>query len=264
MLWSTQLAMSDSTPWHSHEVFELIFCIDGSGKIEVDDNSIELRPNRVILVMPYARHRYIFEGERSASLKIVCLTSRDSALYLSPVQFEMLQSLRPCRYTFKDALSDTSLLQELTKQVPEGAVVGNHSELLNVWGIVGLVLASHVEQPRYPLEKGHRYRSQLEEICRWLDEHLEESISLDRLSAKFAVSRSVLTKTFRQHTGTSIVDYLTSRRLEKAAVLLTSATGKDITQASLDSGFANLSNFHRRFKAAYGMTPAEFQRNFTR
>ena len=36
--------------------------------------------------------------------------------------------------------------------------------------------------------------------------------------------------------------------------------GYTVTRVALDSGFANLSHFHRQFKAIYGLTPAAFRR----
>ena len=79
------------------------------------------------------------------------------------------------------------------------------------------------------------------------------------MGTQFGLSRSVLTREFRRHTGKSFIDYCNGRRIEKAAAIL--AAGKEsVTQAALESGFANLSHFHRQIKAMYGLTPAAFRR----
>ena len=113
------------------------------------------------------------------------------------------------------------------------------------------------------IECFHLSRVSPRRLCEWLLNHLPEEINLDDIASTFALSRSLLTRSFRRHTGTSIVEYLNTRRLERAAVLLTSAADESIARAAMDCGFSNLSHFHRCFKSAYGLTPAEFRRNFS-
>jgi AraC-like DNA-binding protein len=148
--------------------------------------------------------------------------------------------------------------------IPEGSVVGNRRELLLVWSVISLLLASHVQDGYPAIDKSQRqHPNRIQDVCAWLAGHLDRECGLDEIASEFGLSRSLLTRAFRRHTGTSIVHYVNARRLEKAAVLLTSSKDRTITEAALESGLSNLSNFHRRFKAAYGFTPAEFRRNFT-
>jgi len=265
MLWSSSLELNESTEWHSHEVFELVFCSSGSGLLMVEDKRIDLCQNRLVLVVPDTLHRFLFENDQSAHLKIVCITSQDQAIYLSPVQVAMLESLRSRGCAFSDGSSGIPMLRELTRVIPEGTVVGDRREVLTVWGIVSLLLASQADAYEEISLKSPRTRhgDRMEAVCVWLNEHLSEEMNLDEMASKFALSRSLLTRSFRQHTGTSIVEYVNARRLEKAAVLLTATADENILHAAIESGFSNLSHFHRRFKAAYGLTPAEFRRNFS-
>lgn len=265
MFWSAQLKVTDSTDWHDHEVFELIFCGSGSGQVVIDNSSIDFRPERMILIIPNARHRFVLSREEAVDLKIVCITAQDTAMYLSPLQLAMLEDLRAQGCTFSDSADDIPPLAQLAKLIPDGSVIGAHSDLLLVWGVVSLLLAAHARSQGAALkEPKQRHQDKIHEVCAWLNEHVDEETNLDEIASRFGFSRSLLTRAFRQQTGTSVVDYVNARRLEKAAVLLTSSSDKAIVQTAYESGFSNLSNFHRRFKAAYGLTPAEFRRNFSR
>ncbi len=263
MFWSAQFTVARSIEWEVHEVFEFMFCHSGAGRVLVEEHEIDLHPYRMVLIVPGARHRLVFEAGQSADLKIVCVTAQDTAQYLSPVQADLLESLRSLGCTSSDGATELPILAELIKLIPEGSVIGNHRELLIVWNVIGLLLAAHAND-QYPTvdEAQRRHRNKIQDVCVWLDQHLEQESNLDEVASEFGLSRSLLTRAFRRHTGTSIVHYVNARRLEKAAVLLTSSKDRTITQAAFESGFSNLSNFHRRFKTAYGFTPAEFRRNF--
>lgn len=264
MFWSAQLTVARSTEWEVHEVFEFMFCHSGAGRVLVGEREINLHPYRMILIAPGAHHRVIFEAGQSADLKVVCVTAQDTAQYLSPVQVDLLDSLRRIGCTTSDRTTELPILAELVKLIPEGSVIGNHRELLIVWNVIGLLLAAHAND-QYPAvdEAQGRHRNKIQDVCVWLDHHLDQESNLDGIASEFGLSRSLLTRAFRRHTGTSIVHYVNARRLEKAAILLTSSNDRTITQAAFESGFSNLSNFHRRFKAAYGFTPAEFRENFS-
>jgi AraC family transcriptional activator of mar-sox-rob regulon len=67
-----------------------------------------------------------------------------------------------------------------------------------------------------------------------------------------------LTKEFRHYTGKSFVDYCNARRVQRAAMILVTRP-ESVTQVAFDSGFSNLSHFHRQFKAHFGLTPAAFR-----
>jgi AraC family transcriptional activator of mar-sox-rob regulon len=263
MFWSAQFNVARSTDWEVHEVFEFMFCHSGAGHVLVGEHKVDLHPSRMVLIVPGARHRIVFEAGQSADLKVVCVTAQDTSRYLSPVQLDLLESLRGHGCTSSDPTTELPILAELVNLIPEGSVIGDHRQLLIVWNVIGLLLATQANHQYPEVDEVHRrYRNKIQDVCLWLDHHLDQDFHLDEIGSEFGLSRSLLTRAFRRHTGTSVVHYVNARRLEKAAVLLTSSRDRTITQAAFESGFSNLSNFHRRFKTAYGFTPAEFRRNF--
>jgi AraC family transcriptional activator of mar-sox-rob regulon len=108
-------------------------------------------------------------------------------------------------------------------------------------------------------QDGQKYRQKILEIVKWVDTQLHATTSLEALAEQFGMSRSLLTREFRRYTGKSFIDYCNSRRVEKAALILASSK-ESITRIALESGFSNLSHFHRQFKSIYGLTPAVFRR----
>lgn len=262
MLWNITLTLAESSEWHAHEVFELVFCLAGTGSVLVDQQNIELATRRTILIAPSVRHRYIFRAGESADLKIVCVTTADMVTYLSPAQVSVLASLRNPGCTFADHPRQDSRLWQLVEILPDGLGNKDHGDVHVTWGVIGLLLASHIRDQQV-LEHGTeaKHFGTIRKICEWLDNHLDDTGDLDALALRFGMSRSLLTREFRRHTGTSIVEYSTIRRLQKAGAIL-SATDRSIADAAFESGFSSIANFYRKFKRLYGVTPAEFRGQF--
>ncbi len=128
------------------------------------------------------------------------------------------------------------------------------------WSAVNLLLALHAKAQRAAADHvGQRYSAKIHEVVAWVEDNLAEDLTIEQAAGQFGLSRSLLTREFRLYTGRSFVDYRNIRRVQKAAMALISRSGS-VTQAALDSGFVNLSHFHRQFKAYFGLTPAAFRR----
>lgn len=103
------------------------------------------------------------------------------------------------------------------------------------------------------------------QIC--IDENYTDySFSLQLVADKFGVSLSYLSQFFKEKTGSTVLDYITTLKMDKAKELLltTSLPLKDIAE---QVGYINVSSFIRRFKQLSGMTPGEYKKlksNYTK
>jgi AraC-like DNA-binding protein len=263
MIWSTTLNLVKSADWHEHDILEFIFCRSGSGLLVVGRHDIELTPRRAVIIAPRARHRFLFRENESAELKIVCMTQTDATINLSAAQTAVLTQVKTTGAAFTDYAEQDGWLWELVDQIPDTLEGQEHGDPVMVWGVIGLLVASHLRRmDMLPGEAGVRHSDKIREICAWIDANLDQSEKLDDLALRFGMSRTLLTREFRKYTGASIVSYVNSRRLQSAGTALMSP-GKSILEVSLEYGFASLANFYKQFKSLYGMTPAEFRNHLT-
>jgi len=98
-------------------------------------------------------------------------------------------------------------------------------------------------------------------IREYLDEHFPENISLDGLSARFAVSKYHLCREFKRFTGKSPNEYLIAVRISNAKALL-HATDTRVADIARDVGFADYSNFFTIFRKREKLSPAEYRRQW--
>jgi AraC family transcriptional regulator len=92
------------------------------------------------------------------------------------------------------------------------------------------------------------------------EQEIAAPLSLAHLSSTVGMSRYHFLRTFRRVTGQSPWQYLLSRRLALAARHL--STGKfSVLDAAVASGFTDLSEFTRRFRLHFGVTPGSYDRH---
>lgn len=91
------------------------------------------------------------------------------------------------------------------------------------------------------------------QIIEYINEHLVEEITIDKLSSNFYLNRYYLMHFFKEETGYTIGNYITEKRLLLAKNLL--QNGHSITEACFQSGFKNYSTFSRAFKKTFHTTP---------
>ena len=85
-----------------------------------------------------------------------------------------------------------------------------------------------------------------------------EDISLDDMANIAGFSRYHFLRTFTASQGISPHAFLLNRRLQLAKAAL--MDGATIADAAVQSGFFDQSHLSRRFKAAFGITPRQFQK----
>lgn len=90
----------------------------------------------------------------------------------------------------------------------------------------------------------------------YIDEHLDERLSLNELAAKAGLSVWRFCAVFRQHAGVSPRRYIWGQRLRKVQSLL--ANGESPASAALMTGFYDQSHLCRYFKNTCGMTPGQY------
>lgn len=102
----------------------------------------------------------------------------------------------------------------------------------------------------------------IEKICRYLEEHYNEDISLEEAASMIGFSSFYFTKLMKEYMNMSYVDYITSLRLDKAKQLLekTDMTVKDV---GITVGYENANYFTRVFKRIEGIAPSQYKNRFS-
>ncbi len=113
-----------------------------------------------------------------------------------------------------------------------------------------------MEDPRSAITNDDMER--LESILGYINENMEEKITLQQLADREHISLYYLSHFFKDKLGLTFQEYINSIRVDKATSLLIT-TNDNITNIALQCGFSSTTYFNRLFKEVHGYTPSEYR-----
>lgn len=104
---------------------------------------------------------------------------------------------------------------------------------------------------------GQLSNPQLRQVIEYIDEHLDQNLSLTELAAVLQMSTYHFARLFKQSTGIAPHRYHIQRRVERTKQLL-SAGKLSISEVAQAVGFSSQSHLNYHFKRVVGVTPKAF------
>ncbi len=114
--------------------------------------------------------------------------------------------------------------------------------------IISSMIAVRVE------ENQKKQRIDTTPVRAYIDAHLDQDISLRKLSEIFAVSKEYLSTLFKREQGVTISEYVLSRRMDKAQQLIVTCQ-IPLSRIPEMVGYMDISHFYKNFKRYFHMTP---------
>ncbi len=105
---------------------------------------------------------------------------------------------------------------------------------------------------------GNAQMEMVKAVCRYIEQHMDEPITLARLGAEFHQSPFHLQRKFKQVLGVTPRAYADSCRLNLLKRNL--RAGHSVTRAMYDAGYSSSSRLYERTATQLGMTPDKYRR----
>ncbi len=143
-----------------------------------------------------------------------------------------------------------TLYQELIRYI------SRHSSLDALFGAMEhFTLQSAGIFNRFSRDQGYH---QTQAAKRFVEEHLGEPLTLERVAAELYISTTYFSRLFKSKTGQTFSDYLAGRRIEQAKLLLISSS-TPVAEIARQVGYSEPNSFTRLFKAHTGMSPSQYR-----
>lgn len=105
----------------------------------------------------------------------------------------------------------------------------------------------------------HAHTEVIYKLKTYIDEHLEEELSLNVLSEVASLAPAYISTLFGEVMNETFTEYVTRTRLDKAGGLLRENDRLSVTEIAVLVGYRNPQYFHNKFKSRFGVTPLQYR-----
>lgn len=233
---------------HTHENYEIYCFLAGNAKYYVEGNVYPLKPGD-ILIMKKAEAHSLFINTCVPYERIVVSFNAEALFEETREELCRFYDNRPLGLYNRYAASkfkDCNFLYYLDRLCNAESIVEKQL-YLNV--------LSHELYINYPLISKETPASSdtIVEIIGYINQHLAEPLSLDSLCRHFFISKAHLNRRFKQMTGSTVWEYILTKRLLTAKELLQKQEAP--TKVYSKCGFNDYCSFFKSYKAKFGVSP---------
>ena len=243
---------------HVHDDYELHCVASGKVGYMVEGRIYDLRPGGLMLMRRAESHRLLVNG--SERYERYTLNFRPEVLESHSFSEEMMAA-------FNDrALGERNLYLPVEfhgieplgvfRQMHACCRVGQKEDVLisSLAMLLCSVNSIFHQQPKVGFSEEELGRR----LITFINDNLFEELSLSVISEKIHMSPSQINRVFRGLTGTSVYQYILSKRLIVAQELI--AKGESAVSASQRCGFRDYSSFYRLYKKRFDTSPTSAKR----
>lgn len=263
--------MSDfSFPGESHDFWELV-CVD-RGEIDAlaGDRRLTLKKGNILFHKPNEFHNVLTNGKVSPSLVVIGFECHSPAIksfedQLMSVQDTekelMAQIIVEARNTFSGRLDDPYQEELIFNSEPltfgSAQLISHYLEQLMIHLYRRYFSYSLPVRSSRFLAEASSGNDTYNRIVRYMEEHLGERMTIDRICRDNLVGRSQLQKLFRDTKGCGVIEFFSMMKIDTAKQMIRD-NQLNFTQIADRLGYNSIHYFSRQFKQITTMTPSEY------
>lgn len=252
---------------HTHAYYEFYFFLEGQVRMQIGDRTYLLKSGNVVLIPPYVPHQVEVLGTDIPYRRFVFWISReycsrlmeDSADYGYLMQHVTVTGNYVYHY---DQIAFNALQAKVIRLLEEihASRFAKSAQISLCVNDLVLHLNRSIYDMTHPASSPQK-QDFYQDIISYIEAHLEEDLTLDKLAGEFYVSKYHISHVFKENMGLSVHQYIQKKRL--ALCLDAMKSNMEINEACLMCGFRDYSVFYRAFRKEYGVSPREYMEQFS-
>ena len=253
--------------FHVHEHFELLYTLKGSFELTAENHTHILSKGSVALIHPMEPHAT--RADDLDNTAYLCLKFTPDALYSVNQPLFELKYISPfIRFSeqhvhvYSAGQIHDSSLDELLRAILAERRAEEYGYEMALRAYVSQVLLWFIRdwhRSRESQDVDERSMIRLQNALSYIDAHLDGELHAQDVAESLGMGLSTFSRFFSSAAGMSFPAYVRSRRLSRAALLL-SDSRKSIADVAVETGFNTASYLIYCFRSQYGVTPSQFRK----
>ena len=233
--------------------FQLLYVASGKAHFHFGNNERIVTAGHMVLYRPKEPQKYEYYGEDQTEVFWVHFTGGNVTNILRSYGITDDKKVFYCgsNLIYKDLFRNMINELQMCKE--------NYAEMMemNLRQIFILLQRFFVSNSK---TENARIVEEIDKATAYFNEHYSESINIDEYAANNHFSVSWFIRNFKKCTGSTPMQYILSKRIYNAEVLLRDPS-YNMSEIARIVGYDNPLYFSRIFKKAKGLSPSEFRKN---
>lgn len=241
--------------YHYHDFHKIIVFISGKVTYHIEGKEYHLKPRDILLVsqgaihkpeidpsVPYERYIFWIRDDLSCQELNTCFQKANDR------SFNLVRADSALQERLKDLLPE---IEQTLQNKHFGDTVLRNALFTQFMIYINRIFLRTSSSPD---EKTYSSDTQVEQLLKYINRNLSENLSIDQLANRFFFSKYHMMRKFKNETGYTIHNYITSKRLLMARSLI--SQGMPVMKAAQASGFHDYTTFVRAYKKQFGKAPS--------
>lgn len=244
----TEFPDLDMFSMHTHEGYEIYCFLEGDADYFVEGTIYSLKPGDILLLKKAEAHSLLIK-------KLVPyerITVHFSEEHIHSEQREALSSFLDSRPLGKHNRYAAALFKNNNWQYYLEKIYSTKNHRQRSVYLTVLLYELREAFPRICSDERVE-KDPATDIISYINEHLTENLSLEQLCCLFYMSKAQLNRRFKKATGSTVWEYIMTKRLLLAKEYL--VKGEAPTAVCTKCGFNDYGSFYRAYKAKFGVSP---------
>lgn len=253
---------------HFHDTYELYYLVEGERYYFIDKETYLVKQGDVVLVKPNQIHKTSLAEHSYHNRMLLQIRSDMLDPFLRSNGLHTLEELyNACDSIIQMKEEDQKTIELLMVQIREEMEKKQkHYELMVRMKLAELL----VVLSRYRAKEAFYQESQkvqtvkhqkVHEVADYLLSHPETEESLEELAARFYISKSYLSRIFKEVTSFTVNEYININRVKKAQSLLIHSE-YSVTEIAGMLGFESITYFERVFRKYADSAPLKYRKKY--
>jgi AraC-like DNA-binding protein len=253
--------------WHFHPEFEIHQIVATRGRCFVGDFIGEFEPGNLVLAGPNLPHNWISDVPPGQKVALRCRLLQFGQDFIDGVMkaFPECDVVAPLLALSRRGVSFGPATSQAVRPILEEIIEAQGVRRIELFMmIVGLL--SRERHPRmlasesYLPDPSGYMSAGMNQALAYIRGNLTQQFNESDLAQIAGQTSGAFSRSFRKHTGMSLLQYVKRLRINLACQILMSDDQAQISDICFEVGFNNLSNFNRQFLAEKGMPPSQFRK----